>query len=86
MSKHHYEIGGLVFAVSPENDKKPKSVQETLSCPTKEKWKNAMKEEMKPMKSMRRPPIIVNIFLTGGREFETLISTSDDSACLGVIS
>lgn len=42
MPQRHFEIEGQVFLVSLEDDEEPKSVQEVLSCPEKEKWNNAM--------------------------------------------
>ncbi|XP_022899289.1 uncharacterized protein LOC111412586 [Olea europaea var. sylvestris] len=51
MPKRHFKIEGKVFLVSPANSEEPSSVQEALSCPAKEKWKNAMEEEMESMKS-----------------------------------
>ncbi|XP_042413766.1 uncharacterized protein DDB_G0287625-like [Zingiber officinale] len=51
MPKHHYEIEGHTYIISSIDEEKPKNIDEAISCPLRDKWINAMKEEMNSMKS-----------------------------------
>ena len=48
--KRHFDIEGEAFIVTPEDDKEPKSVNEALTSPAKDHWRNAMEEEMESMR------------------------------------
>lgn len=37
--------------VAPQDEDEPRNINETLNCPSKEKWINAMEEEIESMKS-----------------------------------
>ena len=45
-----FEIEGEASIVTPD-DEEPRNINETLTCPSKEKWLKAMDEEMESMKS-----------------------------------
>ena len=49
MPKRRFEIEGEAFTVTPEDDEEPKSVNEALTGPAKDHWRNAMEEEMESM-------------------------------------
>ena len=44
-----FEIEGEVYIVTKYDDAKPKLVQETLTCPTKNEWIKTMEEELESM-------------------------------------
>ena len=45
-----FEIEGEAFIVTPKDEEEPINIKQTLNCPMKENWKNAMEEEMESMK------------------------------------
>ena len=49
-SRKHFQIENEAYIVTPQNDDEPETIKEALECPTKEKWKVALEEEIKSMK------------------------------------
>jgi hypothetical protein len=49
--KCHFPIENESYMIVMQDKEEPNNIRETLTCPTKEKWMKAMKEEMKSMRS-----------------------------------
>ena len=46
----HFQIENEAYIVTPQDDDEPETIKEALECPTKEKWKVALEEEIESMK------------------------------------
>ena len=53
VSRHRFEIEGEAFIVTLQDEEEPRNIKKALNCPTKEKWKKVMKEEIESMKQIR---------------------------------
>jgi SpoVK/Ycf46/Vps4 family AAA+-type ATPase len=51
VSKHYFPIENESYMIIMQDEEEPKNIRETLTCPAKEKWMKAMKEEMESMRS-----------------------------------
>ena len=48
--RKRFQIENEAYIVTPQDDDELETIKETLECPTKEKWKVALEEEIESMK------------------------------------